>query len=56
MDFGKCACSHISSCIEVILSLFMSLCFSYILSWIICIEFVTTLNSHQVFGVSLEEY
>jgi len=44
MDFGLCAHLHISLCIEVILSLFMSLCFSCILSWIICIEFVMTLN------------
>jgi len=29
-----------SLCIEVILILFMNVCFSCILSWIICIEFV----------------
>jgi len=40
MNFCLCAYLHISLCIEVILSLFMSLCFSCILSWIICIEFV----------------
>jgi len=55
MDFGLCAYLHIILCIEVILNLFMCLCFSYILSWIICIEFVMTLNIHQVLGVSLEE-
>jgi len=55
MDFGLCAYLHISLCIEVIVSLFMSLCFSCILSWIICIEFVMTLNIHQVFGLSLPE-
>jgi len=55
MDFGLCAYLHISWWIEVILSLFMSLCFSCILSWVICIEFVMSLNIHQVFGVSLEE-
>jgi len=52
MDFGLCAYLHISLSIEVILSLFMSLC---ILSWIIYIVLVMTLNIYQVFGVSLEE-
>ena len=42
-------------CIEFVLSLFMSLCFFCILSWIIFIGFVMTFNIHQVFGVSLEE-
>jgi len=55
MDFGLSAYLHISLCIEVILSLFMSLCFSCILSWIIWIEFVMTLNINQVFGLSLPE-
>jgi len=41
---------------KVILSLFMNLCFSCILSWIICIEFVISFNIHHVFGVSLERY
>jgi len=33
----------------------MILCFSCILTWIIWIEFVMTLNIHQVLGVTLEE-
>jgi len=53
MNFCSCAYLCISLCIKVILSLFMSLFFSCILSWIICIEFVMSLNIHQVFGVSL---
>jgi len=51
MNLCLCAYLYISLCIEGILSLFTSLCFSCILSWIICIEFVMTLNIHQVFGV-----
>jgi len=54
MNFCLCAYLYISFCTEVNLKLFMSLC-SCILSWIICIKFVMTLNIHQVFGVSLEE-
>jgi len=55
MNLCLCAYLYISLCIEVILSLFMSLCFSCILLWITWIEFLMTLNIHQVFGVSLEE-
>jgi len=57
MNFCLCEYLYISLCIEVILSLFMSLCFSgsCMLSWIIWIEFVMTLDIHQVFEVSLEE-
>jgi len=56
MNFYLCAYLYISLCIEVILSLFMRLCLSCILSWIIWVEFVMTLNIHQVLWVSLEEY
>ena len=45
---------YILHCIKVMLSLFLSLCFSCILSWIVCIEFVMAVNIHQVFGVPLE--
>jgi len=55
MNFCICAYSYILLCIQEILSLFMSLRFSFILSWIIWIEFVMVLNIHQVFEVSLEE-
>ena len=55
MNFCLCDYIYISLRIEVILSLFISACFSCILSWIIWIEFVITLKIHQVFGVSLEE-
>jgi len=55
MNFCSCAYLYISLCIEVILSLFMNSCFSCILSWIICIEFVMSfkVNIHHVFWVSL---
>jgi len=50
-----CLSIYISACIKVRLSLFLSLCFSCILSWIICVEFVMSLNFHQAFGVPPEQ-
>ena len=46
INFCACAYLYISLYIKVILSLFLSVCFSCILSWIICIEFVMSLNIH----------
>ena len=61
MNLCSCAYLHIFLRLFQVCSYFFQgyskfVCeFIFLMSWIICIEFVMSLNIHQVFGVPLEQ-